>query len=56
MLGDDPPQALEDFANRLVELWLASVALQHLGQDGFELFVDDSHSHTRTFVIGHAAS
>src|SRR5690606_1139775 len=43
MLGDDAPEAFQHFANRLVELGLAGVAPQDLGQNGLELFVNLTH-------------
>ena len=44
MLGDDPAEALEHLADRLMEFRLAGVAAHDLGEDGLELFVDADQS------------
>src|SRR5690606_243010 len=44
MFGHNPPEAFEHFADGLMELGFAGIAVQHLDEDGFELFVNLCHS------------
>jgi hypothetical protein len=44
MLGDHPPQALEDFCDSLMEFGLTGIAVQDVRKNEFEFFVNRGHS------------
>ena len=43
LLGDHAPETFQHLDDGLVKLCFAGIAAQHLGEDGFKLFVNLGH-------------